>query len=115
LAAARASRSPFVIVVIDNGGGRIFEQLPVFSQFQGRPENERFWLTPQGLNLAHAAQLFGFRYARITRDVEIAGAVQQATATRDVSILHVIVEGSSARETEQRVRLELERIAEVEA
>jgi 2-succinyl-5-enolpyruvyl-6-hydroxy-3-cyclohexene-1-carboxylate synthase len=115
LAAAKASRGPFAIVVIDNGGGRIFEQLPIFSQFQGVPEAERFWLTPQGLDLAHAAALFGYRYSRVTHSSELAQAVQQATTQNGVSIVHVVVEGSSARETEQRVRAELERAAELEA
>ena len=115
LAAARASRGPFAIVVIDNGGGRIFEQLPIFSQFREHAEAERFWLTPQGLDLAAAAQLFGYRYARVTEASEIAGALQQATAQRGVSIVHLIVEGSSARETEQRVRAELERAREITA
>ncbi|MEP7053430.1 MAG: thiamine pyrophosphate-dependent enzyme, partial [Pseudomonadota bacterium] len=115
LAAARACRGAFVIVVIDNGGGRIFEQLPVFRQFEGRPDAERFWLTPQGLELAHAAQLFGYRYARLSNVFEVTTGVRQAIATHGVSILHVIVEGSSARETEQRVRSELERAAELEA
>ncbi len=114
LAAARASRGPFAIVVIDNGGGRIFEQLPIFSQFQGKPETAHFWLTPQALNLEHAAQLFGYRYARVTQDTELPRAIQHATTERGVSIVHVVVEGASAREAEQRVRAELERIAELE-
>ncbi|MEO7034851.1 MAG: 2-succinyl-5-enolpyruvyl-6-hydroxy-3-cyclohexene-1-carboxylic-acid synthase [Polyangiaceae bacterium] len=115
LAAARASRGPFAIVVLDNGGGRIFEQLPIFAQFTEHVEAAQFWLTPQGLNLAHAAQLFGYRYARVTADAEIAPALQLATSERGVSIVHVIVEGSSARETEQRIRAEFERAAEAEA
>ena len=115
LAAARASRGPLAIIVIDNGGGRIFEQLPIFSQFREHAAAEQFWLTPQGLELVHAAALFGYRYARVTADAEIAMAMQQATAERGVSIVHVIVAGSSARETEQRVRAELDRTAEAEA
>lgn len=115
LAAAHASRGPFAVVVIDNGGGRIFEQLPIFSRFIEHAEAAQFWLTPQGLNLAHAAQLFGYRYARVTTDAEIAPAMQQATTERGVSIVHVIVESSSARETEQRIRAAFERAAEAEA
>jgi len=109
LAAARASQGPFAIVVIDNGGGRIFEQLPMFAQFREHADAARFWLTPPALELSHAAELFGYRYARITRDAEIGPAMQRATGERGVSVLHVVVDGASAREAEQRVRADLER------
>jgi 2-succinyl-5-enolpyruvyl-6-hydroxy-3-cyclohexene-1-carboxylate synthase len=109
LAAARASRGPFAIVVIDNGGGRIFEQLPIFGLLAAQGEAARFWLTPQAVDLSHAAQLFGYRYTRVTADVEIADAMQRATSEPGVTIVHVVVEASSAREAEQRVRAALER------
>src|SRR6202012_3622805 len=111
VAAARNSLGPFAIVVIDNGGGRIFEQLPIFGQLRAHAERERFWLTPPAVDLSHAAQLFGYRYLRVTREGEIAGAMQRATSEVGVSVVHVVVEGSSAREAEQRVRGALERPA----
>jgi 2-succinyl-5-enolpyruvyl-6-hydroxy-3-cyclohexene-1-carboxylate synthase len=109
LAAARAHRGPFVIVVIDNGGGRIFEQLPMFGQLQGNAEAARFWLTPPAVELAHAALLFGYRFTRVTHDHEITSALQRATTEQAVSVLHIIVGGASAREGEARVRAALER------
>ncbi len=108
LAAARAHRGPFTIVVIDNGGGRIFERLPVFNQLQTDGGSARFWLTPPDVDLAQAAALFGYRYVRVTHEPQIAGAMQRATSEPVVTIVHVIVEGSSAREAEQRVRRSLE-------
>jgi 2-succinyl-5-enolpyruvyl-6-hydroxy-3-cyclohexene-1-carboxylate synthase len=109
LAAARAHRGPFVIVVVDNGGGRIFEQLPMFGQLQGNAEAARFWLTPPAVDLAHAALLFGYRFTRVTHDHEITGALQRATTEQAVSVLHIVVGGASARESEARVRAALER------
>jgi 2-succinyl-5-enolpyruvyl-6-hydroxy-3-cyclohexene-1-carboxylate synthase len=109
LAAARASQGPFAIVVIDNGGGRIFEQLPIFEQLREHAETSRFWLTPPAVDISHAAQLFGYRYLRVTREVETESAMHSATSEPGVSVVHVLVEGSSAREAEQRVRAALER------
>jgi 2-succinyl-5-enolpyruvyl-6-hydroxy-3-cyclohexene-1-carboxylate synthase len=108
LAAARASLGPLAIVVIDNGGGRIFEQLPIFGQLRDQAELSRFWLTPQAVDISHAARLFGYRYQRVTRDAEIGEAMQRATSELGVTVVHIVVEGSSAREAEQRVRSALE-------
>lgn len=64
LAAARGRNA--VLVVINNGGGGIFEYLPQATL----PEFERGWLTPQGLNFAAAAAAFGLDYA-------VAGSTQE--------------------------------------
>ena len=108
LAAARDLEGPFAIVVIDNGGGRIFEQLPMFERFRGSADTARFWLTPPGADLSHAAALYGHRYTRVERAADIADAVQRATRERGVHVVHVVVDGASAREAEQRVRAALE-------
>jgi len=108
LAVAREASGPFVIVVIDNGGGRIFEQLPIFEQLAQDAEANRFWLTPSGAELAHAAALFGYRHSKISERAGIARALSEATRQPGVSVLQIVVEGSSARESEQRVRTALE-------
>jgi len=108
LAVAREAAGPFVIVIIDNGGGRIFEQLPIFGQFAQHTEAAAFWLTPPRADFAHAARLFDYRYAKLTERESIAGALRDATSQPGVSVLHVMVDGSSARESEQRVRSALE-------
>jgi 2-succinyl-5-enolpyruvyl-6-hydroxy-3-cyclohexene-1-carboxylate synthase len=108
LAVARETSGPFVIVVIDNGGGRIFEQLPIFAQFAQQAEASRFWLTPPRAELEHAARLFGHRYAKLTERASIAGALREATSQLGVSVLQIVVDGSSARESEERVRAALE-------
>jgi len=115
LAVAREAQGPFCVVVIDNGGGRIFEQLPLFSQLQAQPEAKRFWLTPPEVTLEHAALLFGYGYTRVRRNDEIPEALRQATAGRGVSLVHIVVAGESAREAETRVRARLEALAEPSA
>jgi 2-succinyl-5-enolpyruvyl-6-hydroxy-3-cyclohexene-1-carboxylate synthase len=64
LAAAARHGIPLVAVVVDNGGGRIFEQLP-----QGRGvERETFddlFATSHTFDLLHAAELFDLRFASV--------------------------------------------------
>ena len=108
LAVAREAQGPFVIVVIDNGGGRIFEQLPIFERLQQTDAVSRFWLTPPNVDLCHAAALFGYRYVRISEPAAIGPALARASSQLGVSVLHLLVDGASAREAEQRVRAELE-------
>jgi len=108
LAVARETAGPLVVVVIDNGGGRIFEQLPIFGQFEQHADASRFWLTPPAAELSHAAKLFGYRYAKLSDRAGIAGAVREATSQPGVSVLHIVVDGNSARESDARVRAELE-------
>lgn len=115
LAVAREAQGPFVIVVIDNGGGRIFEQLPIWEQLQRTEDTSRFWLTPPSVELSHAALLYGYRYARVTEHAAIGPALVRATSEPGVSVLHLLVDGASAREAEQRVRAAIERPAEHEA
>jgi len=108
LAVAREAAGPFVIVVIDNGGGRIFEQLPIFSQFAQHEETSRYWLTPPRAEFAHAAAIFGYRYAKFSERASIAGAMREAISHGGVTVLHIVVEGGSSRESEARVRATLE-------
>jgi 2-succinyl-5-enolpyruvyl-6-hydroxy-3-cyclohexene-1-carboxylate synthase len=104
LAVAREAAGSFVIVVIDNGGGRIFEQLPIFERLEQHAETTRYWLTPPQVELSHAAQLFGYRYAKISEGASIAGALREATSQPGVSVLQIVVEGSSAHASEARVQ-----------
>lgn len=108
LAVARDAAGPFVIVVIDNGGGRIFEQLPIFGQLAQHADASRFWLTPPSAELSHAAQLFGYRYAKLSERESIAEALREATSRPGVTVLQIVVDGSSARESELRVRAAFE-------
>jgi 2-succinyl-5-enolpyruvyl-6-hydroxy-3-cyclohexene-1-carboxylate synthase len=48
------------IVVLNNGGGRIFHRLAVANE----PEFEELFLTPQKLNIAAAAKAFGLSYQK---------------------------------------------------
>lgn len=57
-ALALASKLDIVLVVVNNGGGGIFEYLPQ----AGLEEFEQAWLAPQSLNLKQAAAMAGVDY-----------------------------------------------------
>lgn len=63
-----------VIVVVNNGGGRIFEHLPQAAL----PEFDQGWRTPQYIDFAAAARTFGVAYARCNAAGDLGVAVQAA-------------------------------------
>jgi 2-succinyl-5-enolpyruvyl-6-hydroxy-3-cyclohexene-1-carboxylate synthase len=66
LYAARELKRPLTIVVLNNDGGRIFEQLPVLRGAAGPVPDAHAWLTPHGLSLEHASQLYGLAHTRVS-------------------------------------------------
>lgn len=108
LAVAREARGPFALVIIDNAGGRIFEQLPIFAELEKQTEASQFWLTPPRVELEHAAKLFGYAYERVTEVAAVRAAMARATTGFGVTLVHIVVEASSARASEQRVQADLE-------
>lgn len=77
LAAAATLTTPLAIVVLHNGGGRIFEQLPLATHQVATEGGLDYWTTPHDLDLASAAALFGLPHRR----VEARGGLQEAVAT----------------------------------
>ncbi len=55
------------VLVINNGGGRIFDYLPQCNQ----PDFERLWRTPIALDLAALSASFGIRHQRVTGAAEL--------------------------------------------
>lgn len=76
LAAAAAVGVPLAIVVIDNGGGRLFELLPVHESPEAGRVFERFFLTPPRVDVGGAARAFGVRSSVAAGRREIQKAVR---------------------------------------
>jgi 2-succinyl-5-enolpyruvyl-6-hydroxy-3-cyclohexene-1-carboxylate synthase len=103
LLAARAVETPLVIVVLNNDGGRIFEQLPL-AALPEVGENELLsWITPHGLELKHAAALYGHAYAKITLREELESALRSARERAGCSVIEVIVPPHGARDLARRI------------
>ncbi|MCE9577547.1 MAG: hypothetical protein K8W52_30640, partial [Deltaproteobacteria bacterium] len=96
LAAARHARAPLAIVVIDNGGGRIFDQLPLAASALPPGEFARLWRTPPALDPVAVAQAFGCRGVCAPSGAALADAVADALERPGTTVIHVPVAAESA-------------------
>jgi 2-succinyl-5-enolpyruvyl-6-hydroxy-3-cyclohexene-1-carboxylate synthase len=101
--AARQVKSPLVILVIDNAGGRIFEQLPVRSWLEAHHGLSDYWLTPHGLELSRAAELYGVRHQTARTASELSTALRTAHETPATTLIVAKVPPHSALEHRRRV------------
>lgn len=91
LALARAARGPLVVVAVDNGGGRIFEQLPIARALGPGEAFERLFATPQPLDLEAAAAAFGVAFARAETPAQLRAALAAAHARAGATLVHARV------------------------
>jgi 2-succinyl-5-enolpyruvyl-6-hydroxy-3-cyclohexene-1-carboxylate synthase len=97
---ARTTR-PFALVVINNDGGGIFSMLPV-AQFAEHFESH--FGTPHGLTLAHAAALFGLRYAAAETVEDIGTFYNEATHVGPPMLIEVRTDRHFNAELHARVQ-----------
>jgi 2-succinyl-5-enolpyruvyl-6-hydroxy-3-cyclohexene-1-carboxylate synthase len=103
LALAALLHSPLVVVVMDNAGGRIFDQLPVHALYRGDSRLAPFWQSPPGCEFMQVARAFGLSYASPTTVAEISSAARAALRTHSATLLQVRVGPDSARCVHERV------------
>lgn len=77
-----------VIVVPNNGGGGIFDLLPVASQ----PEHEALFVTPHSIDLGALSRAGGAGYTRVIRAAELVPAVETAARAGGVHLIDVAVD-----------------------
>ncbi|MBW3668222.1 MAG: 2-succinyl-5-enolpyruvyl-6-hydroxy-3-cyclohexene-1-carboxylic-acid synthase [Actinobacteria bacterium] len=82
---------PLVVVVVQNQGGRIFEQLPLASTPGLAASTMAHVTTPHGAVLEHAALLWGHRYAAATSAAELAKALDDAYAQPGCTVVEAVV------------------------
>lgn len=105
---ARSVTTPFVVCVLDNAGGRIFEELPLRGALENRPELAAFWLTPPGIDFRKVAEAFGVAYWRADTAAALSAALSRAFERGGCSLVHAVLEPTSAREARSRVRARLQ-------
>jgi 2-succinyl-5-enolpyruvyl-6-hydroxy-3-cyclohexene-1-carboxylate synthase len=74
------------IVLVDNGGGGIFDFLPVATQTDAFEEHVA---TPTGLDFARVAALFGLGYTAPGTMAELRAALDMAIAAAGTTLIHV--------------------------
>lgn len=105
LALARQATSPLVYLVLDNRGGRIFEELPIASTLD--EDDFRLFSTPPTVDLAAAAAAFGVRYARASEPVALRAALDEALRTPRASVVVAEVPEHGARDLLRAVKARL--------
>ncbi len=95
LAAVRGVKGPLAIVVVQNGGGRIFEQLPI-ARATDAATLERFFVTPEPLALEHATAAFGIAHRAARTPDELSAALAEAMAGEAPLVIEAIVEPNGA-------------------
>ncbi|HEY3498806.1 MAG TPA: 2-succinyl-5-enolpyruvyl-6-hydroxy-3-cyclohexene-1-carboxylic-acid synthase, partial [Polyangiaceae bacterium] len=87
LAAARLVGAPLAVVILDNEGGRIFEQLPLARLLELDPARAPLWLTPPRLGFEHAGPLFDLPYAAPLDVASLRAALARAFERRGASLV----------------------------
>lgn len=77
---------PVTIVLLNNGGGGIFHRLPV-SQFE--PHFSDYFITPHGLDFAHAAALYGLNYIRADDRASFRDAFSRSLGGQQSTLIEV--------------------------
>jgi 2-succinyl-5-enolpyruvyl-6-hydroxy-3-cyclohexene-1-carboxylate synthase len=95
-AAARAAEVPVAIVVIQNGGGRLFELLPARELMEAEGAFERYYLAAEAVNLEAAAATFGVPMHRASDGGSLAEALALAMSRPGATVIEAVVDGSSA-------------------
>jgi len=99
LAAAARCKAPLAIVVVGNGGGRLFELLPLRSLPDVGPTFERYFLTPPGVDSVLAAQAFGVRGRGVAGGTAAREALRSSLAEPGATVIEVRVDPHGADET----------------
>lgn len=97
--------APLAVIVVNNGGGRIFEQLPVARVVPGEML-ERF-TTPRSLDFEDAARFYRLPFARVRTGAELGRALAQALAQRGCTIIDAVVPPHGAAADQARILADL--------
>jgi 2-succinyl-5-enolpyruvyl-6-hydroxy-3-cyclohexene-1-carboxylate synthase len=96
-----AARVPLVVVVVNNGGGRIFEQLPVARSASAALMQH--FTTPHAFDLEHAARLFGHAFERVRTRSAFGSAFAAACQRAGCTVIDAVVPPHGAAEDAARV------------
>ena len=84
---ARQMKGHLTVVVINNRGGGIFEMLPI-SQFE--PEFEKYFVTPQSVDLSSLCKAYDVAHRRITEVKTFVDRVKTLPAEQGIRVLEVV-------------------------
>jgi 2-succinyl-5-enolpyruvyl-6-hydroxy-3-cyclohexene-1-carboxylate synthase len=106
-AVAAETDVPFVVVVLNNGGGRIFEQLP-FADSGVSDDIFRFWTTPHATHFDGLARCFRLVHTSVTTPADLDRELQRGLARRGCTIVEVPVPPHGARDQYQEIAVRVD-------
>ena len=89
--------APLVVLVIENGGGRIFEELPIGRSRDAQPAFEKLFLTRPPAFIAGAAEAFGVSYARVETARALRDVLTGALASPRATVVECVVPPDDGR------------------
>jgi 2-succinyl-5-enolpyruvyl-6-hydroxy-3-cyclohexene-1-carboxylate synthase len=94
--------APTVVVVLNNNGGHIFDQLPI-ARTSAWPQLAPHFITPHGRSFGPAAQLFGLRYHRVEAPAAFEAALDEAFGGSGPSLIEGVVPEDGAQVLARRL------------
>lgn len=96
LAVARDLETPLAVIVLRNGGGRLFERLPINDHLAGsRDSFERFFLTPPDVDPCAAARAFGVPSSQVETSPDLTRAISEALGRTGATVIEARVDGTA--------------------
>ena len=106
-------RGPLVIVVVNNGGGRIFDQLPIARD--GKEAWLPYFTTPHDADLECAARVYGCAFRSVDTVSGLRQALAQAYAQEGCTVIEALVPPQSALHQGRDLVARVERALQREA
>jgi 2-succinyl-5-enolpyruvyl-6-hydroxy-3-cyclohexene-1-carboxylate synthase len=103
LAALQKVRGPLVTVIVNNSGGRIFEQLPIGKSHAAESHFSQLFLTPPQLDFGHAAAAFGIPFVKVDRAQQLHEALASGLTSQTPLIIEALVPGADGAARRQRI------------
>ena len=88
------------IIIINNGGGHIFNYLPQ----KNLNEFEKYWLTPVKMDLLHAAALFGLNYQKAGTIASLEQVLDRSLSCPGIDIVEVVIDQQSSLRSSAEIR-----------
>ncbi len=100
---ALRGHGPLVVLVVDNGGGRIFEDLPIARALDDRAQFERLYLTPPPKGLAsRLARAFELPVITVPEAAALDEALEAALRTDGPTVIEAVVDPEASRSARER-------------
>ena len=103
LACLAQAQAPVAVVVVNNDGGRIFEQLPLAEQAEASRLSLDPWITPHGLDLRYGAKLHRLPFRRVGTEEGLRSALAEAFSHPRPAVIEARVPDGGARTQNRRL------------